>query len=334
MKSILVTGGAGYIGSHTVLELRKKNINVVVLDNLSTGHREAVQTPHFYEGDIADHQLVKEIIHKHHINAVIHFAAKSLVAESVQQPELYFRENTIKSCSFFENVIREGVRNIVFSSTAAVYGSDHHKPIKETDFLQPVNPYGESKLMVEKYLQWVGSVHDVKWTALRYFNAAGASLEGIIGEDHQPESHLIPLVLQTALGQRECILIYGDDYPTLDGTCIRDYIHVLDLAQAHILALNALYENHSKQNIYNVGTSFGHSVTDIIRTAERITKRRITRKMDARREGDPAVLVADSRNLQEQLGWKPQYSDLQTIIQSAWDWHSAHPNGYEKKQLV
>ncbi|WP_078409446.1 UDP-glucose 4-epimerase GalE [Priestia abyssalis] len=334
MKSVLVTGGAGYIGSHTVLELQKQNIPVVVLDNLSTGHREAVQAPHFYEGDIADHQLVKDIVQKHRINAVIHFAAKSLVSESVQKPELYFRENTMKSCSFFENIIREGVRNIVFSSTAAVYGSAHHKPIKETDFLQPVNPYGESKLMLEKYLQWVGSVHDVKWTALRYFNAAGASLEGTIGEDHQPESHLIPLVLQTALGQRENISIYGDDYPTLDGTCIRDYIHVVDLAHAHILALHSIDEGSLKQNIYNVGTGFGHSVIDIIDTARRITKRGITRKIDGRREGDPPVLVADSHNLKKELGWKPQYSDLQTIIQSAWRWHLAHPNGYEKKQFV
>ncbi|MDQ0244136.1 UDP-glucose 4-epimerase [Bacillus fengqiuensis] len=334
MKSILVTGGAGYIGSHTVLELQKQNIPVVVLDNLSTGHREAVQASHFYEGDIADHQLVKEIIKKHHINAVIHFAAKSLVSESVQKPDLYFRENTMKSCSFFENVIREGVKHIVFSSTAAVYGAAHHKLIKETDLLQPVNPYGESKWMVEKYLQWVGRVHDVKWTALRYFNAAGASLEGTIGEDHQPESHLIPLVLRTALGRREYIAVYGDDYPTLDGTCIRDYIHVLDLAQAHILALNALYENHSKQNVYNVGTGFGHSVTDIIEEAERITGRVIARKIESRRAGDPPVLVADSQNLQRHLGWKPKYSDLQTIIQSAWRWHLAHPNGYEKKQFV
>jgi UDP-glucose 4-epimerase len=330
MKSVLVTGGAGYIGSHTVLELRKQNIKVVVLDNLSTGHREAVLTPYFYKGDIADDGLVREIIHKHHIDAVIHFAAKSLVSESVRKPELYFRENAMKSCSFFENVIGEGIRRIVFSSTAAVYGSAHHQPIKETDALQPVNPYGESKLMIEKVLQWMGKVHDVKWIALRYFNAAGASLDGRIGEDHEPESHLIPLVLQAALGKRECVSIYGDDYPTHDGTCIRDYIHVLDLAQAHVLALRALYEGHPKQNVYNVGTGFGHSVKDIIDTSERITQRKITRKVDQRRAGDPPVLVADSQSLQEHLGWKPRYSDLRTIIQSAWEWHKAHPNGYGK----
>jgi UDP-glucose 4-epimerase len=330
MKSVLVTGGAGYIGSHTVQELKKQQINVIVLDNLSTGHRAAVQTPYFYEGDIADDQLVREILQKHKINAVIHFAAKSLVSESVQKPELYFRENTMKSCSFFENIIREGVKNIVFSSTAAVYGSAHHKPIKETDSLKPINPYGESKLMIEKYLQWMGEVYDVKWMALRYFNAAGASLNGSIGEDHQPESHLIPLVLQTALGRREFISVYGDDYPTLDGTCIRDYIHVLDLAGAHILALHALYEGHVKQNIYNVGTGLGHSVKDIIDMSEQITERVICRKIEPRRAGDPPVLVADSQRLQEHLRWKPRYSDLQTIIKSAWEWHKAHPNGYEK----
>ncbi|MGA9172745.1 MAG: UDP-glucose 4-epimerase GalE [Thermoactinomyces sp.] len=330
MKSVLVTGGAGYIGSHTVRELKKRQIHVVVLDNLSTGHREAVQTPYFYEGDIADDQLVKEIIQTHQIDAVIHFAAKSLVSESVQKPELYFRENTIKSCSFFENVIREGVRHIVFSSTAAVYGSAHQGPIKETDSLRPVNPYGESKLKIEKYLHWVGKGRSVKWMSLRYFNAAGASLDGMIGEDHQPESHLIPLVLQTALGQRESISIYGDDYPTHDGTCIRDYIHVLDLAEAHILALHALYEGHVKQNCYNVGTGLGHSVKEIIDMAERITKRAILRKIAPRRAGDPPVLVADSQSLREHLGWKPKYSDLQTIIKSAWKWHKTHPNGYQK----
>jgi len=329
MKSVLVTGGAGYIGSHTVQQLEKQQIHVVVLDNLSTGHRAAVRSSPFYIGDIADTELVKAIIHKHHIDAVIHFAAKSLVSESVRKPELYFRENTMHSFSFFENVIREGIKHIVFSSTAAVYGSAHHGPIRETDSLQPVNPYGESKLMIEKYLHWMGKVHGMKWIALRYFNAAGASLDGSIGEDHQPESHLIPLVLQTALGHREFISIYGDDYPTADGTCIRDYIHVLDLAQAHILALHALYEGEIKQNVYNVGTGSGHSVKEIIDQSERITGRAIKRKIDPRRAGDPPVLVADSQSLQEHLGWKPKYSDLYTMIKSAWKWHQTHPYGYD-----
>lgn len=328
MKSVLVTGGAGYIGSHTVLELKKHNITAVVLDNLSTGHREAVHTPHFYEGDISDRELVKSIIRKHSIDAVIHFAAKSLVSESIEKPELYFRENTIKSCSFFETIIQEGVKHIVFSSTAAVYGITGDKPIRETAQLEPVNPYGESKLMIEKYLHWVGKRHNVKWAALRYFNAAGAALDGIIGEDHDPESHLIPLILQTALGQRERISIFGDDYPTPDGTCIRDYIHVLDLAAAHLSALGALYEDRLVQNVYNVGTGAGHSVKEMIETSETITERNIPKQTDKRRAGDPPVLVADSRALQEHTGWKPKYSDLQTIIQSAWEWHKTHPNGF------
>ncbi|MED1739168.1 UDP-glucose 4-epimerase GalE [Bacillus swezeyi] len=328
MKTVLVTGGAGYIGSHTVLELKKQNIAAVVLDNLSTGHWEAVHAPHFYEGDISDRELVKSIIRRHEVDAVIHFAAKSLVSESIAKPELYFRENTLKSCAFFENIISEGVKNIVFSSTAAVYGMTGNKPIKETDPLAPVNPYGESKLMIEKYLYWVGKKHDVKWAALRYFNAAGAALDVAIGEDHDPESHLIPLVLQTALGLRGKISIYGDDYQTPDGTCIRDYIHVLDLASAHLSALNGIFEDRLQQNVYNVGTGAGHSVKEIIETAEKITERSIAQKTDERRAGDPPVLVADSRSLQEQLGWKPKYSDLQTIIHSAWEWHKAHPNGF------
>ncbi|ATH95103.1 UDP-glucose 4-epimerase GalE [Bacillus glycinifermentans] len=328
MKSVLVTGGAGYIGSHTVLELKNRNITAVVLDNLSTGHREAVHTPHFYEGDISDCGLVKSIIRKHNIDAVIHFAAKSLVSESIEKPELYFRENTIKSCSFFETIIQEGVKHIVFSSTAAVYGITGDKPIRETAPLEPVNPYGESKLMIEKYLHWVGKRHNVKWAALRYFNAAGAALDGIIGEDHNPESHLIPLILQTALGRREKISIFGDDYPTPDGTCIRDYIHVLDLAAAHLSALGALYEDRLVQNVYNVGTGAGHSVKEMIETSETITERNIPKQTDKRRAGDPPVLVADSRALQEHTGWKPKYSDLQTIIQSAWAWHTTHPSGF------
>lgn len=328
MTSVFVTGGAGYIGSHTVLELTKQNRSVVVLDNLSTGHREAVSGVSFYEGDIADAALVKAIIKHHDVDAVIHFAAKSLVSESIEKPEIYFRENTLKSCAFFETAIKEGVNNIVFSSTAAVYGIPEKAPIKEAAPLSPVNPYGESKLMIEKYLHWVGKTHGVKWAALRYFNAAGAALNGAIGEDHDPESHLIPLVLQTALGQRKQLSIFGEDYSTPDGTCIRDYIHVLDLASAHLAALDGLYEDRLKQNVYNVGTGAGHSVKEIIETAENMTERSIAAKTDERRAGDPPVLVADSRTLVEDTGWKPQYSDLQTIIQSAWQWHKAHPDGF------
>ncbi|WP_028777232.1 UDP-glucose 4-epimerase GalE [Shimazuella kribbensis] len=335
MKSVLVTGGAGYIGSHTVQALVAQNTNVVVLDNLTTGNREAVMTPHFYQGDIADERLVREIIRKHQIDAVIHFAAKSIVSESIQNPELYFYENTEKSCHFFETVVNEGVKQIVFSSTAAVYGTAQDKPIPENEEIKPINPYGESKAKIEKYLHLMSTVHPIRWIALRYFNAAGASLDGTIGEDHQPESHLIPLILQTVLGKREVISIFGDDYPTMDGTCIRDYIHVLDLAHAHILALQSLQKDQPlKQNIYNIGTGFGHSVKEIIQTTEHITGKKIKQKIEQRRIGDPPVLIADSRYLQEHLGWKPRFSDLKTIIETAWKWFEAYPNGYKQKTRV
>lgn len=327
MNAILVTGGAGYIGSHTVRELQKQQRNVVVLDNLSTGHRAAVGSADFYQGDIGDRHFVQQIIQKHQIDSVIHFAAKSLIAESIKNPEVYYRENATKSCAFFENVIQAGVRNIVFSSTAAVYGLANHKPIQEKSALLPINPYGESKLMVERYLQSI-THQGVSWIALRYFNAAGASLDGIIGEDHRSETHLIPLVLQTALGNRQAISIFGDDYPTADGTCIRDYIHVVDLAQAHLQALQVLDKGYATQRIYNVGTGFGYSVKEIIETAEQVTKKPIPQNVEPRRIGDPPVLVADSQRLKQDLDWEPRYSDLQTIIQSAWTWHQANPNGY------
>ncbi|GEA17101.1 UDP-glucose 4-epimerase GalE [Moorella sp. E306M] len=327
MKPVLVTGGAGYIGSHTVQELIKDGALVVVLDNLSTGHLDAVHARHFYEGDIADTALVEHIIKEHGIKSVIHFAAKSLVGESLAKPELYFYENTVKSFMFFEAAVKAGVKHIVFSSTAAVYGIPPDIPIREETMLAPINPYGDSKRMIEKYLEWMGKVHSINWVALRYFNAAGASLDGSLGEDHRPETHLIPLVLQTALGLREKLAVFGTDYKTADGTCIRDYVHVVDLANAHILALQAL-EHGLQSGIFNVGTGKGYSVREIIAKSQALTGYKIAVEYGERRAGDPPVLVADSAAIKGILGWEPGYSDLETILSSAWHWHSTHPKGY------
>jgi UDP-glucose 4-epimerase len=323
MKPVLVTGGAGYIGSHTVQELMKEGASVIVLDNLTTGHREAVRTPHFYEGDIADTALVKRIIKEHGIESVIHFAAKSLVGESFAKPELYFFENTAKSFIFLEAAMKAGVKHIVFSSTAAVYGIPKEVPIREESALAPINPYGASKRMVEQYLEWMREAHGLRWMALRYFNAAGASLDGNLGEDHRPETHLIPLVLQTALRQQEKLSVFGADYFTPDGTCIRDYVHVIDLAHAHILALKAL-ESDVTSAVLNVGTGEGFSVRQIIEKTESLTGNSLAVEYADRRAGDPPVLIAESSRIKNMLGWEPQYSDLETILSSAWHWHSTH----------
>ncbi|WP_054693455.1 UDP-glucose 4-epimerase GalE [Syntrophomonas palmitatica] len=327
MQPVLVTGGAGYIGSHTVQALARSQIPVIVLDNLSSGHREAVCVPHFYQGDIADSRLVEHIIKEHGIRSVIHFAARSLVGESFVKPEYYFRENTIKSFAFFDTAIKNGVKNVVFSSTAAVYGAPGYQPIVEETVLSPINPYGASKRMIEEYLEWQGRTHDVRWVTLRYFNAAGASLDCSLGEDHHPETHLIPLVMQTLLGMRDKIALYGSDYPTIDGSCIRDYVHVVDLAEAHVAALNAL-ENGLEKGVFNVGTGKGLSVLEIIKKSSGVAGRRLKIDYEDRRQGDPPVLIADSTSIQKTLGWKPQYSDLETILVSAWNWHSSHPSGF------
>ena len=328
MGSILVLGGAGYIGSHTVRLLLEKGAKVVVLDSLVTGHREAVpaEVP-FYQGDIADAGLVREIVESHGVEAGIHFAARSLVGESMTKPDLYFYENTAKTNLLVSNLLQLGVKKIVFSSTAAVYGLPEIVPIPEESSTNPINPYGLSKLMIEASFRWLETAYGLKWVALRYFNAAGASLDGSIGEQHLPETHLIPLVLKTALGQRDAIQVFGTDYDTPDGTCIRDYIHVLDLAEAHILALKAL-DQQIRSGIFNVGTGQGYSVRQVIDVAKKVTGIDIPVVEAARRLGDPGVLIAKVDKIEKTFGLKVRYSDLETVISSAWKWHKNNPAGF------
>lgn len=328
MKKILVSGGAGYIGSHTVQVLAEAGYGPVVLDSLINGHRGAIgEGIPFYQGDIADAGLVTDIIKKEDVSAVIHFAAWSLVGESVQKPDLYFEENTAKTNRFVSTLLQCGVNTIVFSSTAAAYGNPEETPIPEESHTEPINPYGASKLMIEQSFYWLEQAYGLKWIALRYFNAAGAAWDGSLGEDHTPETHLIPLVLKTALGQREAISIFGTDYKTPDGTCIRDYIHVLDLAEAHIRALEAL-EQGVPCGAYNVGTGTGYSVREVIAMARKVTGLDIPVLEAPRREGDPDILVAKVEKIQRKLGWQARYSDLETIIKTAWQWHQKHPYGY------
>lgn len=329
MGSILITGGAGYIGSHTVRVLLEKGAQVVVLDSLVTGHRGAVpaEVP-FYQGDISDAGLVKTVVESHGVEAVIHFAARSLVGESILKPDLYFYENMAKTNLFVSNLLQLGVNKIVFSSTAAVYGLPEAIPIPEESPTSPINPYGLSKLMIEASFHWLEKAYGLKWVALRYFNAAGAALDGSIGEDHLPETHLIPLVLKAALGQRDAIQVFGTDYNTMDGTCIRDYIHVLDLAEAHVLALKAL--DHLEHGVFNVGTGHGYSVRQVIDCAKKVTGINIPVVEAERRLGDPDSLVAKVDKIGEFLGWKSRYSDLETIISSAWKWHKKNPAGYKQ----
>lgn len=329
MPTILVSGGAGYIGSHTVQALIERAFKVVVLDSLITGHRGAVPSQAiFYEGDISDAELIGRIVKDHQVEAVIHFAARSLVGESMLKPDLYFYENTAKSNGFISTLLRQGVNKIVFSSTAATYGVPEEMPISESAKTEPINPYGASKRMIEQSFYWLEQAYGLKWIALRYFNAAGASLDGSIGEDHTSETHLIPLVLKTALGQREAISVFGTDYSTPDGTCIRDYIHVVDLAEAHILALEAL-EKGLESGAYNVGTGKGYSVREVIDMAKKVTGLEIPVLDASRRVGDPDILVAKVEKIEKSLGWKAQHSDLKTIISTAWQWHKCHPLGYE-----
>lgn len=325
--SILVTGGAGYIGSHCVAELVRRGNEVVVLDNLSKGHRKAVRNAKFYKGDLRDTVFVDRVFRENRIEAVIHFAASSLVGESCALPLDYFQNNIGGSMSLLERMAAHGVKNIVFSSTAATYGEPRRVPIEETDPQIPTNPYGESKLSVEKVLKWCEIAYGIRFAALRYFNVAGADASGEIGEAHQPESHLIPIILKTALGERESVQVFGSDYPTADGTCVRDYIHVSDLIDAHLLALEYLKAG-GKSDAFNLGNGEGFSVRQVIETAKQVTGRPIKVIESGRRAGDPAVLIASSKKAMDVLRWSPKKADLSEIVASAWNWHTKHPDGY------
>jgi UDP-glucose 4-epimerase len=327
--AILVTGGAGYIGSHTVLYLKQRGEEVIVLDNLQKGHRDAVLDAKFYKGDLKDDGILDQIFNTHHIDAVIHFAANSLVGESVEKPLEYYDNNVIGTYHLVKKMIEHGVKKIVYSSTAATYGNPVRVPIQEDDPTVPTNPYGDTKLAIEKMLKWADGAYGLKSVSLRYFNAAGADPEGRIGEDHTPETHLIPIVLQVALGQRDKVSIFGDDYPTEDGTCIRDYIHVMDLAEAHYLALQKL-NNTNESGVYNLGNGKGFSVKEVIETCRKVTKRDIPVEIAPRRAGDPAVLIASSEKAKRELGWEPKYPSLEEIITHAWNWHKNNPNGFKK----
>lgn len=329
MKTVLVAGGAGYIGSHMVAELGERGYEVVVVDNLCTGHRDAVKYGKLYVGDVRDEAFLSQVFGENPIDGVINFAAFSLVGESCTNPLKYYRNNVNGAEIMLETIRKYGVDKIVFSSTAATYGEPVKQPIEETDPTVPTNPYGESKLAIEKMLKWCDAAYGIHYAALRYFNAAGANNAVQIGEDHRPESHLIPIVLQVALGKRDHIDIFGDDYDTKDGTCIRDYIDVKDLVKAHLLALEYL-DRKKKSDIFNLGNGNGFSVKEIIQAAREVTGHPIPWKIAARRAGDPSMLVASNRKAIEVLGWDPQYSDPMDIIQSAWNWHKSHPNGYEK----
>lgn len=329
--AILVLGGAGYIGSHTALELVKAGNEVVIADNLVTGYRKAIpEGAKFYEGDLRDSVFLDNLFHQEKIDAVIHFAAYSLVGESVTNPLKYYDNNLYGTKVLLEAMVKNNVGKIVFSSTAATYGEPENIPILESDRTCPTNPYGETKLAMEKMFKWTAEAHGLRYVSLRYFNACGADESGTIGEAHNPESHLIPLILQVPNGKRETISIYGTDYDTPDGTCIRDYIHVTDLAQAHILAVQYL-NNGGESDIFNLGNGVGYSVREVIETARKVTGHPIPATESSRRAGDPARLVASSEKAKSVLGWKPVHDSLEEIIASAWNWHKNHPNGYDEK---
>jgi UDP-glucose 4-epimerase len=322
---VLVTGGAGYIGSVVTSQLLAKGCDVFVYDNLSHGSRRAVPSgATFVNGDTGDRGGLDQIFREHRIDAVVHLAASIEAGESMQVPEKYFRNNTANTLTLLEAMLEHRVRRLVFSSTAALYGTPERTPIEEDDPLHPTNAYGESKLLVEQMLAWLHRIHGLRYASLRYFNAAGAA--GEQGEDHVPESHLIPLTLQVAQGKRDHIAIYGTDYPTPDGTCVRDYIHVSDLASAHVVVLEALRERDKL--IYNLGNGRGFSVREVVETVRRVTGHAIPAREVARRSGDPAVLVASSDKIKRELRWRPQFTGLESIVSSAWEWRRAHPEGY------
>ncbi|WP_213422580.1 UDP-glucose 4-epimerase GalE [Bhargavaea massiliensis] len=325
--SILVTGGAGFIGSHTVTYFLEQNEEVIVVDNLQSGHKKSIDVEYFYEVDLRDKEALDSVFKSHNIEAVIHFAANSLVSESMVKPDEYYNNNVYGMMCLLDIMKNNNVEKIVFSSTAATYGEPKSIPIIEEDETKPTNTYGETKLTMEKMMKWFDKAYGIKYVSLRYFNAAGAHESGRIGEDHDLETHLIPLILQVPLGQRDKIYMFGDDYPTEDGTCIRDYIHVMDLATAHYLALEYLRKDNPSE-IFNLGNGCGYSVREVIEVARRVTNHLIPAEVKERRAGDPAVLIASSDKARKVLGWEPQFNALDKIISDAWNWHKSHPMGY------
>ena len=327
--AILVLGGAGYIGSHTVYELIAAGREVVVADNLSAGFREAVHPQaKFYKADIRDRAAMDRIFEKEYIEGVIHFAASIQVGESMTDPLKYYDNNLHGTAVLLQSMVAHGVDRIVFSSTAATYGEPQRVPIQEGDPTEPTNCYGETKLAMERMMGWVSRAHGLRYVALRYFNACGAHPSGLIGEAHNPETHLVPVILQVPGGKRESISVFGDDYPTKDGTCVRDYVHVCDLAAAHVLAMDYLLKGGGN-NVFNLGSGVGFTVKEVLEVARTVTGHPIPAVFSPRRGGDPAQLVASSDRAREVLGWQPRYGDLETILSTAWAWHKNHPNGYE-----
>ncbi len=324
---VLVTGGAGYIGSHTVKALVEEGYKAVVLDSLQRGHAAAVRGAELVAGDTGDRELLRTLFKERDIEAVMHFAASSLVGESVEKPADYYYNNVVKGLVLLDAMVECGVRFLVFSSTAAVYGEPVRTPITEDHPTMPTNPYGATKLALEGAMRWYSEAYGLRFISLRYFNAAGADPAGSMGEDHRPETHLVPLVLKAAMGAVPQLTVYGTDYPTPDGTCIRDYIHVSDLASAHILALGALAKG-ADSRAYNLGNGSGYSVLEVIKTAEKVTGRPVPVRYGPRRAGDPAVLVACADKAKAELGWRPRFASLEEIVESAWLWHSQHPQGY------
>lgn len=329
--TVLVLGGAGYIGSHAVDRLVEKGYDVAVVDNLVTGHRAAVNAKaRFYEGDVRDQAFLDGVFDKEDIEGVIHFAAFSVVPESMKKPLKYFDNNTAGMVSLLEVMNKHNVKKIVFSSTAATYGEPKQIPIKETDPQVPTNPYGESKLMMEKIMRWSDEAYGIKFVALRYFNVAGAKEDGSIGEDHHPETHLVPIILEVAAGERDQLAIFGDDYPTNDGTNVRDYVHVVDLADAHILALEYLKAGHDS-DAFNLGSSTGFSNKEMLEAARKVTGKEIPAKMAPRRAGDPSTLIAASDKARKTLNWQPRFDNVEDIIRTAWNWKQKHPAGYNDR---
>lgn len=332
--AVLVTGGAGYIGSHTVYELIGQGYDVAVADNLSTGHIEAVhEKARFYNGDIRDRAFLGELFRKEAVDGVIHFAASSLVGESMADPLKYYNNNMYGTMMLLETMVGNGIDKIVFSSSAAVYGEPESVPIREEDRTAPLNTYGETKLAMERMMKWTSAAHGLRYVALRYFNACGAHVSGCIGEDHCPETHLIPIILQAAAGRREYISVFGNDYDTPDGTCIRDYVHVTDLARAHVLALEYL-SGGGKSDVFNLGSGRGFSVAEIIEHTKRVTGCDFAVKYEDRRLGDPAVLIASGDKAERVLGWRPESSEIGRVLETAWEWHRNHPDGFGRRDDI